>query len=226
MTMLTHPQQAPESYSMVKSQGFAGISNYLKRCELKGEIRQLSAELSDVKAAQPDNATVLHAAIDDLPNLEEEIIKRLGAHLHEHRRSKHSLSSRYDQLMQRIGAVSLTEDLIRKAVEKLPEPPGRMPTEKKQKEVSRLEKLIQKKKSELEKYSPPDAFLWRDGAPVQDLYDDLERKWRSIQGRLNSPANIQGITLDACDAAEQKAWRDLGIRSAMRTDSNMAPYMR
>jgi len=225
MTILQHPQQAPESYSIIRNQKFSGVADHMKRCSLKAEIRSLKGVLNEVMAVEPDNQTLLKNAIDDLPNLENEITKRLGAHLHEHRRSKYPLSGRYNFLMERIGASWLTKEIIKKAVEQLPEPADSMPIDKKQKEVARLKKMIEKKKLELEAASPPEQFIWKNGAPAKDLYEDFEYHWRNVQSRLNSPCNIRGITLDGCDEAERRAWHDMGIRSAMNPQSNMAPYI-
>ena len=217
-------KQAIEAYrQLVDEQDFSWIPVYLKRQEIKAEIREIQTKLKNLRALDPVNADVKTNAIADLPILREEIIKKISIYLHNNRRAANPFSSRLDRLIEYIPALYINDDMIDEAAALMPITDNCMPVEEKRKKISSLEKSLEKKKAELEKYSPPEHFLWVNGQPTLDLADNFEKKWRSMQGKLSAPADALGHELSTCKESEQQAWRDLRIRSAMDEKSKMAP---
>jgi hypothetical protein len=224
--ILAQPEskQAIEAYrELVDDMDFAWVPAHIKRQEIKSEIREYQAKLKNLRALDPANADVQKRAIADLPVLRAEIIKKLSIFLHNNRRPANPLSSRLDRLIEFLPAIYIDADMIAEAVSLMPITEGCMPVEEKRKKISSLEKLVEKKKGELEKASPPDHFQWINGAPTMDLCDNFEKKWRSAQARLNAPSDALGHELSSCKETEQQAWRDLRIRSAMSPNSKVAP---
>jgi hypothetical protein len=222
--MLQRPLPAPESYKILKNRSFEGLQRYKKRCELKAEIQTLKNEARQVKDSEPDNASLLAAAIEDLPKLEAEIDRRLAVHLNANRRDAYPLSSRFEILLERVGALAITEERLKRAVELIPEPANSRSAEQKKKESARLKTRIEKKTAELEAASDPADFQWANGVPT-DLFADLEYNWRSAQGRFNSPCGPTGRTLDQESEKINQLWADLNIRSAMNTERKTAPFI-
>jgi hypothetical protein len=217
-------KQDIESYrQLVDEQDFEWVDVYLTRQKIKSEIREYQEKLRNLRALDPANEDVHKNAIADLPILREEIIKRVSIYLHNNRRAANPFSSRLDRLAEFLPSIYIDEDMIDEAVSMMPKTEGCLPVAEKRKKVSSLEKLVEKKKGELEKASPPDHFQWINGAPTMDLCDNFEKKWRSCQAHLNAPAGALGHGLKSCKSSEQLAWRELGIRSAMSPNSKVSP---
>lgn len=211
---------------------FGWIDTYQKRQKIKAEIREINAELQRLNKLDPANEDVLKNALADLPILREEIIKRGSIHLDINRRAANPFSSRLERLDDFIWALLIPENIdimennVKAMAALMPTRDNCAPVAEKRKKISSLQKQVEKKKSKLEKCSPPEHFLWQNGQPTKDLCMAYEKKWRSVQGRFNGPANVQGFDLGDCKGSEQNAWRDLGIRSAMSPTSKSAPIPR
>lgn len=224
--ILDRPQskQTIEAYrELADEQNFAWVEIYLKRQEVKAEIREIKTKLSALNRLSPANEDVQKNAIADLPILRDEIIKRVSIYLNNNRRAANPFSSRLDRLIEFLPAIYIDAEMIEAAVALMPVTKGCIPIAEKRKKISSLEKLIEKKKGELEKSSPPEHFQWINGHPQLDLCENFEKKWRSMQGRLNSPCGPLGHDLSSCKESEQNAWRELKIRSAMNERAKLSP---
>ena len=223
MTILAHPEAKPWYFrQLVLEQKLSGITDYLKRVELKKTIKDLKAQLSAAKAVPPCNDDILAIARESFKKFKADAVVQLSAFL-QRTRGMQNPFGQHEDMRRFLLPFVFDEKMLDAAVDLLPA--QGMPGTEKQKQISKLQRDIEKKTSELEKASPPGDFEWRDGSPVRDIYEDFEKTWRSVQGGLNEPATIRGIALSHGTPEEKQVWQQLNIRSAMNPAAKFSPFV-
>lgn len=112
---------------------------------------------------------------------------------------------------------------IEQALDEIPEVKNAISDEHRESKLEKLEREIANLKIDLKQLSPERYFLKSGAKVVGDARDELVKKWWNVQNQLSGPCNPFGRILEASQKPEQKAWKQLGINSAVNPYGRFVP---